>query len=117
MEAPLRLLVESSSSKTNQSPSRDGNLDEADRELRDTGRELPIMALDIAILALPFIGVRGTGKKIYSLFVGVSSSTVVRDTPDKIKGIELCYRFLGGMLFSQGPAIHTQPKTQRKQYK
>lgn len=72
------------------------------------------MALDTAAPTLPFIGVGGADKEIRSLFVEVISSGVVTDTPDEIKGVELRCRFLGGMLFSQGLATYTQPKTHRR---
>lgn len=99
-------MVESRSPKTNQSLSRDENLDGVGRKLRSTGRKLPIMAFDIAALVLPFIGVGGAGKEICSLFVGVISSGIVADIPDEVNRVELRYRFLGNMLFSQGLATH-----------
>lgn len=72
------------------------------------------MAFDIATSALPFIGVRKVDKDICNFFIEVISSRVVTDTPDELKEIELRCRFLGGILFSQGPAIHTKPKTHRR---
>lgn len=70
-----------------------------------------MMALNIAACAMPFIGVGEVGKKIYNLFIEVTTFAVVRNTLDKVKRVELYCRFLGGIFFLRPSYTHIAKNT------
>lgn len=69
-----------------------------------------IAALNIAAFAFFFINIRRICKKICGFFAEIILSRIIRNTLDKFKKIELYCRFLGSMLFSQGPIIQILTK-------